>query len=163
MCWSCCDFLFLSVRFVPNHPHEVVRFIKKSRVVRLFLSWLIDFSTLESDYSATRSGVGTVYLKRLRPNFYLIYGNITPVYNDNSITLPMSSPLAFSQVFTLYGAGMNSTKGFIANNANSIGFTYQSTGNTYKLLAHWIYCHSEKVARRFSSPLYHYRPSCRYV
>ena len=100
----------------------------------------VDWTTFNSnglptaDGSATRSGVGTVYYKKILPKLFLIWGNIKPIYNDNSITLPFSSAMSdYSQVFTLYGSGMNSTKGFIAPGASSIGFTKQTTGNTYAL------------------------------
>lgn len=100
----------------------------------------IDFSTFNSnglptaDGSASRQNVGTVFYKKILPKIFLIWGNIKPIYDDNSITLPFSSAMSdYSQVFTLYGAGMNFTKGFIAPGASSIGFTKQTTGNTYAL------------------------------
>ena len=100
----------------------------------------IDFSTFASnglptaDGSASRQNVGTVFYKKILPKIFLIWGNIKPIYDDNSIKLPFSSAMSdYSQVFTLYGSGMNSTKGFIAPGASSIGFTKQTTGNTYAL------------------------------
>lgn len=100
----------------------------------------IDFSTFASnglpnaDGSASRQNVGTVFYKKILPKLFLIWGNITPIYDDNSIALPFSSAFTdYSQVFTLYGAGMNFTKGFIAPGASSIGFTKQTTGNKYAL------------------------------
>ena len=102
----------------------------------------IDFTTFNSnglptaDGSVSRQNVGTVYYKKILPNIFLIWGNIKPIYDDNSIKLPFSSAMSdYSQIFTLYGAGMNSTKGFIAPGASSIGFTKQTTGNTYALWA----------------------------
>ena len=102
----------------------------------------IDFTTFNSnglptaDGSVSRQNVGTVYYKKILPKIFLIWGNIKPIYDDNSIKLPFSSAMSDnSQVFTLYGAGMNSTKGFIAPGASSIGFTKQTTGNTYALWA----------------------------
>lgn len=102
----------------------------------------IDWSTFNSnglptaDGSATRSGVGTVYYKKIMPKLFLLWGNITPVYDDNAIALPFSSAMSnFSQVFTLYGAGMNSTKAYISPGSSSIGFTKQTTGNNYALWA----------------------------
>lgn len=102
----------------------------------------IDFTTFNSnglptaDGSASRQNVGTVYYKKILPKIFLIWGNIKPIYDDNSIKLPFSSAMSdYSQIFTLYGAGMNSTKGFIAPGASSIGFTKQTTGNTYALWA----------------------------
>ncbi len=100
----------------------------------------IDWATLPSaslvaDGSNTTSGLGTVYYKRLLPNIYLLWGNITPTIAGGKIALPHQSALPnYSQVFTLYGAGMNSTKAFISNNDRKyIGFTQQTTGNTYAL------------------------------
>lgn len=100
----------------------------------------IDFSTFASnglptaDGSVSRQNVGTVFYKKILPKIFLIWGNIKPIYDDNSIKLPFSSAMGdYSQVFTLYGSGMNSTKGFIAPGASSIGFTKQTTGNTYAL------------------------------
>ena len=100
----------------------------------------IDFTTFNSnglptaDGSVSRQNVGTVYYKKILPKIFLIWGNIKPIYDDNSIKLPFSSAMSDnSQVFTLYGAGMNITKGFIAPGASSIGFTKQTTGNTYAL------------------------------
>ena len=102
----------------------------------------IDFTTFNSnglptaDGSVSRQNVGTVYYKKILPKIFLIWGNIKPIYDDNSIKLPFSSAMSdYSQIFTLYGAGMNSTKGFIAPGASSIGFTKQTTGNTYALWA----------------------------
>lgn len=102
----------------------------------------IDWSTFNSnglptaDGSATRSGVGTVYYKKIMPKLFLLWGSITPVYDDNAIALPFSSAMSgFSQVFTLYGAGMNSTKAYISPGSSSIGFTKQTTGNNYALWA----------------------------
>ena len=102
----------------------------------------IDFTTFNSnglptaDGSVSRQDVGTVYYKKILPKIFLIWGNIKPIYDDNSIKLPFSSAMSdYSQIFTLYGAGMNSTKGFIAPGASSIGFTRQTTGNTYALWA----------------------------
>lgn len=102
----------------------------------------IDFTTFNSnglptaDGSVSRQNVGTVYYKKILPKIFLIWGNIKPIYDDNSIKLPFSSAMSdYSQIFTLYGAGMNSTKGFIAPGASSIGFTRQTTGNTYALWA----------------------------
>ena len=91
-------------------------------------------ASLAADGSNTTAGLGTVYYKRLLPNIYLLWGNITPVAGG-SIALPHPSfSKTHSQVFTLYGAGMNSTKAFISNNDRShIGFTQQNTGNTYAL------------------------------
>lgn len=100
----------------------------------------IDFTTFNSnglptaDGSASRQNVGTVYYKKILPKIFLLWGNIKPIYDDNSIKLPFSSAMSdYSQVFTLYGAGMNSTKGFIAPGASNIGFSKQTTGNTYAL------------------------------
>ena len=102
----------------------------------------IDFTTFNSnglptaDGSVSRQNVGTVYYKKILPKIFLIWGNIKPIYDDNSFKLPFSSAMSdYSQIFTLYGAGMNSTKGFIAPGASSIGFTKQTTGNTYALWA----------------------------
>ena len=102
----------------------------------------IDFTTFNSnglptaDGSVSRQDVGTVFYKKILPKIFLIWGNIKPIYDDNSIKLPFSSAMSdYSQIFTLYGAGMNSTKGFIAPGASSIGFTKQTTGNTYALWA----------------------------
>lgn len=102
----------------------------------------IDFATFNSnglptaDGSVSRQNVGTVFYKKILPKIFLIWGNIKPIYDDNSIKLPFSSAMSdYSQVFTLYGAGMNNTKGFIAPGASSIGFTKQTTGNTYALWA----------------------------
>ena len=102
----------------------------------------IDFTTFNSnglptaDGSVSRQDVGTVFYKKILPKIFLIWGNIKPIYDDNSIKLPFSSAMSdYSQIFTLYGAGMNSTKGFIAPGASSIGFTRQTTGNTYALWA----------------------------
>lgn len=104
------------------------------------MSHSVDWATFPSaslvaDGSNTTDGVGTVYYKRLLPNIYLLWGQITPTKSSNTVTLPHPSfSTSHSQVFTLYGAGMNSTKGFIANNDRShIGFTKQTTGNTYAL------------------------------
>ena len=106
------------------------------------MSHSVDFTTFNSnglptaDGSASRQNVGTVYYKKILPKIFLIWGNIKPIYDDNSIKLPFSSAMSDnSQVFTLYGAGMNITKGFIAPGASSIGFTKQTTGNTYALWA----------------------------
>ena len=100
----------------------------------------VDWATFPSaspvaDGSNTTPGVGTVYYKRLLPNIYLLWGQITPKASSNTVALPHpSSSTTHSQVFTLYGAGMNSTKGFISNTDRShIGFTQQNTGNTYAL------------------------------
>lgn len=92
-------------------------------------------ASLVADGSRTTNGVGTVYYKRLLPNIYLLWGNITPTVPGASIALPHPSfSRTHSQVFTLYGAGMNSTKAFISNNDRThIGFTAQNTGNTYAL------------------------------
>lgn len=92
-------------------------------------------ASLVADGSNTTSGVGTVYYKRLLPNIYLLWGQITPKASSNTVALPHPSfSTTHSQVFTLYGAGMNSTKGFIPNTDRShIGFTQQNTGNTYAL------------------------------
>lgn len=92
-------------------------------------------ASLVADGSNTTAGLGTVYYKRLLPNIYLLWGNITPTVAGASIALPHPSfSKTHSQVFTLYGAGMNSTKAFISNNDRShIGFTMQNTGNTYAL------------------------------
>lgn len=102
------------------------------------MSHSVDWTTFPSasivaDGSNTTSGVGTVYYKRLLPNIYLLWGNITPT--GGSVALPHPSfSTTNSQVFTLYGSGMNSTKGFISNTDRShIGFTAQTTGNTYAL------------------------------
>lgn len=92
-------------------------------------------ASLVADGSDTTAGVGTVYYKRLLPNIYLLWGQITPKASSNTVALPHPSfSTTHSQVFTLYGAGMNSTKGFISNTDRShIGFTQQNTGNTYAL------------------------------
>ena len=92
-------------------------------------------ASLVADGSNTTAGVGTVYYKRLLPNIYLLWGQITPKASSNTVALPHPSfSTAHSQVFTLYGAAMNSTKGFISNTDRShIGFTQQNTGNTYAL------------------------------
>ena len=102
----------------------------------------VDWATFSSnglptaDGSVSRQNVGTVYYKKILPKIFLIWGNIKPIYDDNSFKLPFSSAMSdYSQIFTLYGAGMNSTKGFIAPGASSIGFTKQTTGNTYALWA----------------------------
>ena len=104
------------------------------------MSHSVDWTTFNSnglptaDGSVSRQNVGTVFYKKILPKIFLIWGNIKPIYDDNSIKLPFSSAMSdYSQVFTLYGAGMNSTKGFIAPGASSIGFTKQTTGNTYAL------------------------------
>ena len=106
------------------------------------MSHSVDGATFNSnglptaDGSASRQNVGTVFYKKILPKIFLIWGNIKPIYDDNSIKLPFSSAMSdYSQVFTLYGAGMNSTKGFIAPGTSSIGFTKQTTGNTYALWA----------------------------
>lgn len=100
----------------------------------------VDWTTFPSasivaDGSNTSTGVGTVYYKRLLPNVYLLWGQITPTGSSNTVALPHPSfSTTHSQVFTLYGAGMNSTKGFISNTDRThIGFTRQTTGNTYAL------------------------------
>ena len=74
----------------------------------------IDFTTFNSnglptaDGSVSRQDVGTVFYKKILPKIFLIWGNIKPIYDDNSIKLPFSSAMSDnSQVFTLYGAGMN--------------------------------------------------------
>ncbi len=92
-------------------------------------------SSLVADGSNTTPGVGTVYYKRLLPNIYLLWGNITPTVAGASVALPHPSfSTTHSQVFTLYGSMMNSTKGFISNTDRThIGFTAQNTGNTYAL------------------------------
>lgn len=92
-------------------------------------------SGLTADGSNTTSGIGTVYYKRILPNVYLLWGNITPTVEGSKVALPHRSALPNnSQVFTLYGSLMNSTKAFISNNdPNYIGFTKQTTGNTYAL------------------------------
>lgn len=104
------------------------------------MSYSIDFTTFPSsgitaDGSNTTPGIGTVYYKRILPNVYLIWGNITPTVAGGKVALPHPSALSnYSQVFTLYGAAMNSTKAFISNtDPNYIGFTQQTTGNTYAL------------------------------
>ena len=104
------------------------------------MSHSVDWTTFNSnglptaDGSVSRQNVGTVFYKKILPKVFLIWGNIKPIYDDNSIKLPFSSAMSdYSQVFTLYGAGMNSTKGFVAPGASSIGFTKQTTGNTYAL------------------------------
>ena len=104
------------------------------------MSHSVDWTTFNSnglptaDGSVSRPNVGTVYYKKILPKLFLIWGNITPIYDDNSIALPFSSAFTdYSQVFTLYGAGMNTTKCFIAPGASSIGFTKQTTGNRYAL------------------------------
>lgn len=104
------------------------------------MSCSIDWTTFNSnglptaDGSVSRQNVGTVFYKKILPKIFLLWGNIKPIYDDNSIKLPFSSAMSdYSQVFTLYGAGMNSTKGFIAPGTSSIGFTKQTTGNTYAL------------------------------
>ena len=106
------------------------------------MSHSVDWATFSSnglptaDGSVSRQNVGTVYYKKILPKIFLIWGNIKPIYDDSSIKLPFSSAMSdYSQVFTLYGAGMNSTKGFRAPGASSIGFTRQTTGNTYALWA----------------------------
>ena len=106
------------------------------------MSHSVDWTTFNSnglptaDGSVSRQNVGTVFYKKILPKIFLIWGNIKPIYDDNSIKLPFSSAMSdYSQVFTLYGAGMNSTKGFIAPGTSSIGFTRQTTGNTYALWA----------------------------
>ena len=92
-------------------------------------------SGLTADGSNTTSGIGTVYYKRILPNVYLLWGNITPTVEGGKVALPHRSALPNnSQVFTLYGSLMNSTKAFISNNdPNYIGFIKQTTGNTYAL------------------------------
>ena len=102
----------------------------------------VDWTTFNSnglptaDGSVSRQNVGTVFYKKILPKIFLIWGNIKPIYDDNSIKLPFSSAISdYSQVFTLYGSGMNSTKGFIAPGTSSIGFTKQTNGNTYALWA----------------------------
>lgn len=104
------------------------------------MSHSVDWATFPSaslvaDGSNTTPGVGTVYYKRLLPNIYLLWGNITPTVAGASVALPHPSfSTTHSQVFTLYGSMMNSTKGFISNADRSrIGFTQQTTGNTYAL------------------------------
>ena len=94
-------------------------------------------ASLVADGSNTTAGLGTVYYKRLLPNIYLLWGQITPTVAGGSVALPHPSfSETHSQVFTLYGAGMNSTKAFISNTDRShIGFTQQNTGNTYALWA----------------------------
>lgn len=100
----------------------------------------VDWTTFPSaflvaDGSNTTAGVGTVYYKRLLPNIYLLWGQITPKTSNNTVALPHPSfSKTHPQVFTLYGAGMNSTKGYISNTDRThIGFTAQNTGNTYAL------------------------------
>lgn len=92
-------------------------------------------ASLVADGSNKTAGVGTVYYKRLLPNVYLLWGQITPKTSNNTVALPHPSfSETHSQVFTLYGAGMNSTKGYISNTDRThIGFTAQNTGNTYAL------------------------------
>ena len=104
------------------------------------MSHSVDWTTFPSaslvaDGSNTTAGVGTVYYKRLLPNIYLLWGKITPVTSNNTVALPHPSfSKTHAQVFTLYGAGMNSTKAFISNaDRTHIGFTKQTTGNTYAL------------------------------
>ena len=110
-------------------------------IIPLFaMSHSVDWTTFPSaslvaDGSNTTAVVGTVYYKRLLPNVYLLWGKITPKTSNNTVALPHPSfSTTHSQVFTLYGAGMNSTKGYISNTDRThIGFSAQNTGNTYAL------------------------------
>lgn len=120
-----------------NQKNKVATADLKDKAVK---SAKIDWATFPSaslvaDGSNTTAGVGTVYYKRLLPNVYLLWGQITPTVAGGKVKLPHKSALPNNpQVFTLYGAGMNSTKAFISNtDPNYIGFTQQTTGNTYAL------------------------------